>query len=93
VPPHDAVAQVGHSWRAKYPREFERRRAWFSIGRSRYRTVPGTRRSTDRRCCAPTVTTTLTDYTHLFADDHADAMSALGALETPKPKADNVVPM
>jgi hypothetical protein len=31
------------------------------------------------------VTTTLTVYTHLFADDHADAMAALGALAAPKP--------
>lgn len=39
------------------------------------------------------VTTTMTVYTHLFADDHADAMSALGSLESPKPKADNVIPL
>ena len=37
------------------------------------------------------VTTTLTVYTHLFADDHADAMAALGAMATPTPKAGNVV--
>jgi integrase len=37
------------------------------------------------------VTTTLTVYTHLFGDDHADAMSALGAMETPKAKAGNVI--
>ena len=40
-----------------------------------------------------TVTTTLTVYTRLFGDDHADAMAALGAMETPKLKAGNVVPM
>jgi hypothetical protein len=40
------------------------------------------------------VTTTLTVYTHLFGDDHADAMSALGAIEAPKPKAgNNVIPL
>jgi hypothetical protein len=32
------------------------------------------------------VTTTLGVYAHPFADDHADAMAALGALATP-PKA------
>ena len=37
------------------------------------------------------VTTTLPVYTHLFADDHSDAMAALGAMATPKPKADNVI--
>jgi integrase len=39
------------------------------------------------------VTTTLTVYTHLFADDHSDAMAALGAMATPKPKASNVIPL
>ena len=29
------------------------------------------------------VTTTLAIYTHLFADDHADAMAALGAMSRP----------
>jgi len=28
------------------------------------------------------VTTTLTVYTHLFGDDHADAMNAVGAMES-----------
>ncbi len=37
------------------------------------------------------VTTTLTVYTHLFADDHSDAMAALGAMAAPKPKANNVI--
>jgi hypothetical protein len=27
----------------------------------------------------------------MFADDRADAMAALGAVETPKPKAGNVI--
>ena len=39
------------------------------------------------------VTTTLTVYTHLFADDHADAMAALGATVAPKAEADNVIPL
>ena len=41
------------------------------------------------------VTTTLTVYTHLFGDDHADAMAALGAMGAgPKPTyAGNVVPL
>jgi integrase len=39
------------------------------------------------------VTTTLGIYAHLFADDHADAMAALGAMGTPKAKADNVIPL
>jgi hypothetical protein len=34
-------------------------------------------------------TTTLTVYAHLFDDDHADAMNALGAMGTPV--ADNVI--
>ena len=37
------------------------------------------------------VTTTLSVYTHLFQDDHSDAMSALAALS--RPAAANVVPM
>jgi hypothetical protein len=36
------------------------------------------------------VTTTLTVYTHLFADDHTDAMAALGAMGQAKPEG-NVV--
>jgi hypothetical protein len=32
-------------------------------------------------------TTTLTVYTHLFADDHSDAMAALGAMATPNAEA------
>jgi hypothetical protein len=32
------------------------------------------------------VTTTLTIHTHLFDDDHADAMAALDAMATSKPK-------
>ena len=35
------------------------------------------------------VTTTLTVYAHLFEDDHADAMDALGAM--PKQHAGNVI--
>ncbi len=38
------------------------------------------------------VMTTLTVYTHLFADDHADAMAALGAMGGPAPSG-NVVPL
>jgi integrase len=37
------------------------------------------------------VTTTLTVYTHLFADDHSDAMAALGAIAVPKRRAGNVI--
>lgn len=37
------------------------------------------------------VTTTLAVYTHLFADDHADAMAALDAMTGPTPNANNVV--
>jgi hypothetical protein len=29
----------------------------------------------------------------LFADDHADAMAALGAIAAPKPNVANVVPL
>ena len=36
-------------------------------------------------------TTTLSIHAHLFEDDHADAMAALGAMAAPKIKADNVV--
>jgi len=32
-------------------------------------------------------------YAHLFEDNHADAMAALGAMTAPKPKAGNVVAM
>ena len=39
------------------------------------------------------VTTTLTVYTHLFADDHIDAMAALDAMAAPKPNASNVIPL
>jgi integrase len=39
------------------------------------------------------VTTTLGIYAHLFADDHAEAMAALGAMATPNPKAGNVIPL
>jgi integrase len=37
------------------------------------------------------VTTTLSIYTHLFQDDHSDAMTALAALS--RPAAANVVPI
>jgi integrase len=38
------------------------------------------------------VTTTLNVYAHLYADDHSDAMSALGAMAaTGRPHADNVI--
>ena len=39
--------------------------------------------------------TTETVYAHLLADDHADAMAALGAMEAgPKPRhGGNVVPL
>ncbi|QYB02737.1 tyrosine-type recombinase/integrase [Rhodococcus sp. USK10] len=39
------------------------------------------------------VTTTLSVYAHLFEDDHADAMVALGAMGTPPRPTDNVVPI
>jgi integrase len=39
------------------------------------------------------VTTTLGVYAHLFADDHADAMAALGAMETGPLHGDNVIPL
>jgi hypothetical protein len=32
-------------------------------------------------------------YAHLFEDNHADAMNALGAMATPKAMTDNVVPL
>ncbi|MFZ2178239.1 MAG: hypothetical protein WAW17_30290 [Rhodococcus sp. (in: high G+C Gram-positive bacteria)] len=33
-------------------------------------------------------------YAHLFEDDHADAMAALGAMDTSPPRQnDNVVPI
>jgi hypothetical protein len=37
------------------------------------------------------VTTTLSIYTHLFADDHTETMAALGAMGRPKPDAGNVI--
>jgi hypothetical protein len=38
------------------------------------------------------VTTTLTVYTHLFPDDHSDAMAALGAMDRhPAADAGNVI--
>jgi hypothetical protein len=36
-------------------------------------------------------TTTLRIYAHLFEDNDADAMAALGALADPKPHAGNVI--
>ncbi len=39
------------------------------------------------------VTTTMTVYAHLFEDDHSDAMTALGSMATPRPTAENVVPI
>ncbi|MGW4482018.1 site-specific integrase [Rhodococcus triatomae] len=39
------------------------------------------------------VTTTLSVYAHLFEDDHADAMAALGAMGSVPERANNVVPM
>jgi len=39
------------------------------------------------------VTTTLSVYAHLFEDDHADAMAALGAMGQPVERGDNVVPI
>jgi hypothetical protein len=40
------------------------------------------------------VTTTLTVYAHLFnTDDHADAMTALGAMEVVPEYGPNVVPL
>jgi integrase len=40
------------------------------------------------------VTTTLGVYAHLFnTDDHADAMKALGAIETRPSQGDNVIPL
>jgi hypothetical protein len=39
------------------------------------------------------VTTTLAIYTHLFDDDHAETMAALGAMVAPKAEADNVIPL
>jgi hypothetical protein len=32
-------------------------------------------------------------YAHLFEDNHADAMAALGAMDQPKTKAGNVIPL
>jgi hypothetical protein len=39
------------------------------------------------------VTTTLGVYAHLYADDHADAMAALGAMEAGPNYGENVVPL
>lgn len=39
------------------------------------------------------VTTTLSVYAHLFADDHSDAMAALGAMGEPVADTGNVVPL
>lgn len=39
------------------------------------------------------VTTTLGVYAHLYADDHTDAMAALGAMEVAPAHAENVVPL
>lgn len=41
------------------------------------------------------VTTTLSVYAHLFEDDHADAMAALGVMGQPAtpPRPDNVLPL
>ena len=39
------------------------------------------------------VTTTLGIYVHLFADDHAAAMAALGAMEAGTLQGDNVIPL
>jgi integrase len=38
-------------------------------------------------------TTTLAINAHLFEDNHADAMAALGAMGQPKTKAGNVIPL
>jgi integrase len=39
------------------------------------------------------VGTTLGVYTHLFEDDHSDAMSALGAMRRPAATMGNVIPL
>jgi integrase len=39
------------------------------------------------------VTTTLEVYAHLYADDFADAMAALGAMEATPEHSPNVVPL
>jgi hypothetical protein len=39
------------------------------------------------------VTTTLSVYAHLYADNFADAMAALGAMEAVPTRAENVVPL
>ncbi|MGO8940213.1 MAG: hypothetical protein ACLQLO_24905 [Mycobacterium sp.] len=39
------------------------------------------------------VTTTLAIYTHLFDDDHAETMAALGVMEAAPVHAENVVPL
>jgi integrase len=38
-------------------------------------------------------TTTLSIYAHLFEANHVDAMAALGAMDQPKTKAGNVIPL
>lgn len=38
-------------------------------------------------------TTTLGVYAHLYADDHVDAMAALGAMEAGPKNVENVVPL
>ena len=32
-------------------------------------------------------------YAHLFEDDHADAMTALGNVAAPRPRSNNVTPL
>lgn len=39
------------------------------------------------------VNTTMGIYTHLFEDDHADAMTALGNVTAPRPLSNNVTPL
>ena len=38
-------------------------------------------------------TTTLAIYAHLFEDNHADAMAALGAMSRPVARSGNVIPL
>jgi hypothetical protein len=40
----------------------------------------------------PKPTTTLSIYAHLFEDDHADAMAALGVIGN-RNRAENVIPL
>jgi hypothetical protein len=49
--------------------------------------------ATARRVGQGKVTTTLGVYAHLYADDHADAMTALGAIEAGPSYTENVVPL